>query len=199
MAPKTHYTLPMERKPKSRCAWVPLDKPDYVAYHDAEWGRPVRDDNKLFELLILEGAQAGLSWYTILRRRDEYRKAFKDFDPVKVARMTDVALEKVLAKSGVIRHRGKVFSVRDNARTFLAIKKEFGTFNKYLWDFVGGKTVRHLPAKLGDIPPGIPASLALSKDLKRRGMKFVGPSIAYAYMQAAGLVDDHMRDCYLAK
>lgn len=182
-----------------RCAWVPLEKADYVAYHDREWGRPIHDDRLLFEMLILEGAQAGLSWYTILRRREEYRKAFRDFDPVRIARMTDAQLEKVLTSSGVIRNRLKVYSVRTNAKVFLEIRQQFGTFDAYLWGFVGGTQLVHRPAALGDIPASIPQSQALSKDLKKRGMSFVGGSIAYAYMQAIGLVDDHMRDCYLSK
>lgn len=188
-----------DEKSVKRCAWVPLDKPDYVAYHDTEWGQPVRDDRLLFEMLILEGAQAGLSWYTILRRREEYRAAFHNFDVTKCARMTDAYLEKVLLKSGVILNRLKVYSVRTNARVFAAIQKEFGSFDAYLWSFVGGMPIVHRPATLKGIPPNIPASVALSKDLKRRGMSFVGGSIAYAYMQAVGLVNDHMRDCHYAE
>jgi len=184
---------------KPRCAWLPQDKPDYVAYHDTEWGRPVHDDVMLFEMLVLEGAQAGLSWYTILKRRKEYRKAFKHFNPEHVARMTDEQLEYVLTKTNVIRNRLKVFSVRKNAQVFLNIQKEWGSFDAYAWGFVDGKPVVHRAKKLTDIPAGIPASKALSKDLKKRGMSFVGEGIIYAYMQAAGLVDDHMSMCYLSK
>jgi len=183
----------------SRCAWVPLDKPDYVAYHDDEWGVPVHDDRRFFEMLILEGAQAGLSWYTILRRRDGYRKAFKDFDPAKVARMTDAQLAKVLANANVIRNRLKVFSTRANARAFLAIQKEFGSFDEYVWRFVGGKPLRRRPKKMKDIPARTAESDALSKDLKKRGMSFVGSTIIYAFMQATGLVDDHSAGCFKAQ
>lgn len=185
-------------KPVQRCAWVPLDKPDYVAYHDDEWGIPVHDDRQLFELLILEGAQAGLSWYTILQRRDGYRAAFRDFVPEKVARMTDVQLERVLVKGNVIRNRLKVFSTRTNARVFLQIQKEFGSFDAYVWKFVGGTPMRRRPSAMRDIPTRTSESDALSKDLKKRGMSFVGSTIVYAYMQAAGLVDDHMEDCFKA-
>jgi DNA-3-methyladenine glycosylase I len=182
-----------------RCAWVPLDKPDYVAYHDEEWGVPVHDDRRFFEMLILEGAQAGLSWYTILRRRDGYRAAFKDFDPVKVARMTDAQLAKVLASANVIRNRLKVFSTRANARAFLAIQKEFGSFDAYVWRFVGGKPLRRHPKRMKEIPARTPESDALSKDLKKRGMSFVGSTIIYAFMQATGLVDDHIASCFKAR
>jgi DNA-3-methyladenine glycosylase I len=185
-------------KTKKRCAWVPAGKPDYVAYHDTEWGRPVHDDQKLFEMLILEGAQAGLSWYTILQRREGYRKAFKNFDPTKVAPMTDVQLESVLKNGAIIRNRLKVFSTRKNAQVFLAIKKEFGSFDEYLWRFVGGKTKVNRPKSMKDVPATTPESDALAKDLKKRGMSFVGSSIMYAYMQAVGLVNDHTVDCYKA-
>jgi len=181
-----------------RCAWVPLDKPDYVAYHDDEWGIPVHDDRLLFEMLILEGAQAGLSWYTILRRRDGYRAAFRDFDPARVARMTDAQLERVLATGNVIRNRLKVFATRTNARVFLAIPKEFGSFDAYVCRFVGGKPLRRRPGTMKDVPVSTPESDALSKDLKKRGMSFVGSTIIYAYMQATGLVDDHSADCFKA-
>jgi DNA-3-methyladenine glycosylase I len=184
---------------KTRCAWVPLDKPDYVAYHDTEWGNPVHDDTQLFEMLILEGAQAGLSWYTILRRRDAYRKAFKKFDPKRVAKMTDAELEHLISDGDIIRNRLKIYSVRKNAQVFLAIQKEFGSFDRYVWNFVGGTPIIRRPKSLKDLPTHSPESDALSKDLKKRGMSFVGGSIAYAYMQAVGLVDDHMRDCYRVK
>ena len=182
-----------------RCAWVPLDKPDYVAYHDDEWGNPVHDDRHLFEMLILEGAQAGLSWYTILQRRDGYRAAFKNFDPAKVARMTDAQLERVLVTGNVIRNRLKVFSARTNARAFLAIQKEFGSFDAYVWRFVGNSPLRRRPRTSKDIPVRTAESDALSKDLKKRGMSFVGSTIIYAYMQATGLVDDHIASCFKAR
>lgn len=181
---------------KTRCAWLPEGKPDYTHYHDTEWGVPVHDDRQLFEMLILEGAQAGLSWYTILRRRDGYRKEFRSFVPDKVAAMTDAELENVLATGDIIRNRLKVFSTRKNAQVFLAIQKEFGTFDRYLWEHVGGKPKINLPKTRKDIPVTTPESDALSKDLKKRGMSFVGSAIMYAYMQAIGMVNDHMKDCY---
>ncbi|MGA2582701.1 MAG: DNA-3-methyladenine glycosylase I [Tepidisphaeraceae bacterium] len=184
---------------KPRCAWVPEDKPDYVHYHDTEWGVPVHDDRQLFEMLILEGAQAGLSWYTILKRREGYRKAFKNFDPAKVAKMTDADLKKVLTNADIIRNRLKVFSTRKNAQVFLAIQKEFGSFDAYLWRFVGGKPQVNRPRTMKDLRANSPESDDLSKDLKNRGMSFVGSSIIYAYMQAVGLVNDHMRGCYRAE
>jgi DNA-3-methyladenine glycosylase I len=183
---------------KTRCPWVPANKPDYADYHDNEWGRPVHDDQKLFEMLILEGAQAGLSWYTILQRRDGYRKAFKNFDPTKVARMTDAQLDAQLKNEAIIRNRLKVFSTRKNAQVFLAIQKEFGSFDAYLWRFVGGKPKINRPKSMKDVPATTSESDALAKDLKKRGMSFVGSSIMYAYMQAVGLVNDHVVDCFRA-
>jgi len=182
-----------------RCSWVPLEgKDDYVRYHDSEWGVPVHEDCKHFEMLTLEGAQAGLSWYTILKRREGYRKAFKQFDPSKVAAMTDEELEAVIANGDVIRNRLKIFSVRKNAKVFLAIQQEFGSFDKYIWCFVNGKTLVNRPKTLEDIPTKTPQSDAISKDLKKRGMSFVGSTIIYAYMQAIGMVNDHMISCFLS-
>lgn len=181
-----------------RCGWVPEGKPDYTDYHDNEWGVPVHDDRRLFEMLILEGAQAGLSWYTILRRREGYRKAFRNFDPVKVAKMSDAELKKVLASADVIKNRLKVFSTRKNARAFLAIQKEFGSFDAYVWQFVDGKPKVNRPQTSKDVPPKTAISDALSKDLKKRGMSFVGSTIMYAYMQAVGLVNDHFAACFKA-
>jgi DNA-3-methyladenine glycosylase I len=183
-------------KEKPRCAWVPNDKPDYTGYHDEEWGVPVHDDRKLFEMLILEGAQAGLSWYTILKRRDGYRQAFKNFDPTKVAKMTDAQLERVLATGDIIRNRLKVFATRKNARAFLEIQDEFGSFDAYLWRFVDGKPRINRPRTMKDVPARTPESDALAKDLKKRGMTFVGSTIMYAYMQAVGLVNDHLQSCF---
>lgn len=183
---------------KTRCHWCPEDKPDYVRYHDEEWGRPEHDDRRLFEMLILEGAQAGLSWYTILRRREGYRKAFKNFDVRRCAKLTDAELEKILATGEIIRNRLKVFSVRKNAAAFLAIQREFGSFDKYVWEFVGGEPRVNRPATKGDFVATSAESDALSKDLKKRGMTFVGSTIAYAYMQACGLVNDHSASCFLA-
>jgi len=180
---------------KTRCSWLPADKPDYVHYHDTEWGVPAHDDRVLFEMLILEGAQAGLSWYTILKRRNGYRKAFKDFDVAKVACMTDAQLEKVLATGDIIRNRLKVFSARKNALVFLAIQREFGSFDAYIWRFVGDKSKGTRPKKMIATSA---ESDAISKDLKKKGMSFVGSTIIYAYMQAVGMVNDHMEGCFLA-
>ncbi|HEY4133119.1 MAG TPA: DNA-3-methyladenine glycosylase I [Gemmatimonadaceae bacterium] len=183
---------------RQRCAWVPADKPDYIAYHDDEWGVPVHDDRLWFEMLILEGAQAGLSWYTILRRRDGYRAAFKNFDVARVAKMTDAQLESLLVKGNIIRNRLKVFGTRTNARAFLAIQKEFGSFDAYVWPFVGGKPIVRKPKSSKDFLVTSPESDALSKDLKKRGLTFVGSTILYAFMQATGLVNDHAATCFKA-
>ena len=184
---------------KKRCSWVALDKPDYIDYHDQEWGVPVHDDNKHFEMLILEGAQAGLSWYTILKRRESYRKLFKQFDPSKVALMDDEELESILTNTEIIRNRLKVFAARKNAQIFLAIQKEFGSFNNYIWRFVDGKPKLNLPKTIKDLPSRTLESDLLSKDLKKRGMSFVGSTIIYAHMQAIGMVNDHMVDCFVHK
>jgi DNA-3-methyladenine glycosylase I len=181
---------------KIRCPWPLEGKPDYARYHDEEWGEPVHDDRQLFEMLILEGAQAGLSWYTILRRRDGYRKAFKGFDPAKVASMTDRELQALLSSDTIIRNRLKVYSTRQNARVFCAIQKEHGSFAAYLWPFVGGRPKVNRPRTMKDVPARSAESDALSKDLKTRGMSFVGSTIIYAYMQAVGLVNDHLVDCF---
>lgn len=181
-----------------RCGWVPEGKPDYTEYHDNEWGIPAHDDRKLFEMLTLEGAQAGLSWYTILRRREGYRKAFKNFEPAKVAKMSDAELEKVLSSADIIRNRLKAFSTRKNAQVFLSIQKEFGSFDAYVWQFVDGKPIVNRPKTMKDVPAKTAISDALAKDLKKRGMSFVGSTIMYAYMQAVGLVNDHFADCFKA-
>jgi DNA-3-methyladenine glycosylase I len=184
---------------KMRCPWAQEDKPLYVAYHDQEWGVPAHDDIKLYEMLILEGAQAGLSWYTILMRRENYRAAFKNFDPTKVASMTDKALEALLLNEGIIRNRRKVFSARQNAQVFIKIQEEFGSFNKYVWSFVNKKPIDNVPTEMSQIPTESLESKALSKDLKKRGMNFVGPTIIYAYMQAVGLINDHLKCCDFAR
>lgn len=181
---------------KQRCFWVDLTKPHYVTYHDEEWGVPVHDDRHLFEMLILEGAQAGLSWETILRRREGYRAAFHHFDPAKVAALTDAELEHILTNGEIIRNRLKVFATRRNAAVFRQIQQEFGTFDAYLWRFVGGAPKINHWIKPEDVPAQTPESEALSKDLKKRGMTFVGPTIMYAYMQAIGMVNDHTIDCF---
>ena len=195
---ETDFCEPYEMsKPatKTRCGWVPADKPDYIEYHDREWGVPVHDDRQHFEMLCLEGAQAGLSWYTILRRREGYREAFKNFEPAACAKITDAQLEKILQTGDVIRNRLKVFSVRQNAKVFLELQKEFESFDAYIWSFVGGKLKINRPFQPMATSP---ESDAASKDLKKRGMKFVGSTIIYAYMQATGLVNDHMPGCFLA-
>ena len=184
---------------KKRCHWVGHGKDFYDAYHDTEWGVPVHDDRTHFEFLILEGAQAGLSWETILKRRDGYRKAFKNFDPVKVAHMTDAELEKQLKNTAIIRNKLKVYATRKNARVFLDIQKEFGSFDAYVWRFVGGKPIVNTRDKHSSIPATTKESDALSKDLKKRGMTFVGSTIIYAHMQATGLVNDHLVDCFRYK
>ncbi len=178
-----------------RCDWA-NSSPLETEYHDTEWGVPVHDDRKHFEMLILEGAQAGLSWETVLRKREAYRKAFKDFDPEKVACMTDEELEKQLDNPGIIRNRLKVFSARKNAIAFLKIQKEFGSFDAYIRQFVDGKPVHGNCKTIADVPAKTDESEAISKDLKKRGMSFVGPTIMYAYMEAVGLVNDHLLSCF---
>ncbi|WP_171162488.1 DNA-3-methyladenine glycosylase I [Usitatibacter palustris] len=177
-----------------RCSWC-LGSADYIAYHDREWGKPVHDDRVLFEFLILEGAQAGLSWSTILAKRANYRRAFADFDPVKVARFTPARVEKLLLDPGIVRNRLKVEGTVKNAKAFLAVQKEFGSFDAYVWRFVGGKPKVNRPRSSKEVPASSPESDALSKDLKKRGFTFVGSTILYAYMQAVGMVDDHVRGC----
>jgi DNA-3-methyladenine glycosylase I len=179
-----------------RCPWVDLSKPDYVAYHDDEWGVPVRDDRLLFEFLILEGAQAGLSWYTVLRKREAYREAFDGFDAAKVAGYDARRVEKLLANPGIIRNRLKINAAIGNARSFLAVQEEFGSFADYMWGFVGGKTIVHEVRELRDYPATSPESDAMSKDMRRRDFRFVGSTILYAHMQATGMVNDHAMDCF---
>lgn len=182
-----------------RCTWKGIEKPHYERYHDQEWGIPVFDDQKLFEMLILEGAQAGLSWENILRRRENYRAAFFNFDAQKVALMSDAQLHSLLNDTGLIRNRLKIFSVRQNARVFLIIQKECASFSNYIWSYVKGKSIINYPKKLEEINIETKVSQALSKDLKKRGMSFVGPTIIYAFMQAIGMVDDHLIDCFRAE
>lgn len=179
-----------------RCFGSGPGKEFYAEYHDKEWGVPVHDDQHLFEMLILEGAQAGLSWETILKRREGYRKAFHQFDPSKVAKMTEGELNELLQNPGIIRNRLKIYATRQNARVFLQIQEEFGSFSKYIWDFVEGKPIVSRRQSLKDIPASTPLSDSISKDLKKRGMTFVGSTIIYAFMQAVGLVDDHLSDCW---
>lgn len=181
---------------KSRCFGGEIGKELYAQYHDHEWGIPSHDDQHLFEMLILEGAQAGLSWETILKRREGYGKAFHRFDPIKVAAMTDGELEALRDNSEIIRNRLKIYAARQNARVFLKIQEEFGSFDRYVWAFVKDKTISHHWHSFRDIPDTMTESDALSKDLKKRGMTFVGPTIIYAYMQAVGLINDHLVGCW---
>lgn len=177
-----------------RCDWVTSTLLQH--YHDEEWGVPVHDDCKHFEMLILEGAQAGLSWETVLRKRDAYREVFKGFEPEKVAQMSDAELDEHLQNPAIIRNRLKVFGTRKNALAFLDIQQEFGSFDRYIWQWVDGKPLDGRRATTAEIPPTTDSSAALSKDLKKRGMTFVGPTIIYAYMQAVGLVNDHLVSCF---
>jgi len=178
----------------TRCEWATGVDPLYVAYHDEEWGVPLFDDQKLFEMLILEGAQAGLSWITILKKRENYRRAFDNFDPVKIARYTDKKRASLLADAGIVRNRLKVNAAIVNAQCYLEVP---GSFSDYLWQFVDGEPVLNHWAKLKDMPVTTPQSGAMSKDLKKRGFKFIGSTTCYAFMQAVGMVNDHTKDCYL--
>jgi len=180
---------------RTRCAWAGSD-PLYQAYHDTEWGVPVHDDRLLFEFLILEGAQAGLSWITILRKREAYRTAFAGFDPESVAIFDSAKIAGLLENPGIVRNRLKVESAVSNARAFLAVREEFGSFDAYLWRFVEGRTVQNAWQQMSDVPATSPVSDALSRDLKRRGFRFVGSTICYAFMQAVGMVNDHTADCF---
>jgi DNA-3-methyladenine glycosylase I len=181
---------------KKRCAWVNVDNPLMLAYHDREWGVPVHDDRKHFEFLILEGAQAGLSWTTILNKRENYRRAFADFDPEKVARFTPQRIEKLLQDPGIIRNRLKIESSVRNARAFLKIQEEFSSFDSYCWRFVDGKPKLNKWTSTQRLPATSPESDAFSKDLKKRGFNFIGSTILYAHMQAVGMVNDHLIDCF---
>lgn len=192
--------MPFEnkKKPVARCAWAG-SKPRMIRYHDREWGKPVHDDRRFFEMLILEGAQAGLTWDTILRKRAGYRKAFDRFDPRKVAGFTAARKRQLLKDSGIIRNRLKIDAAVTNARAFLEVQKEFGSFDRYVWRFMGGKPLVNHWRRLSDIPATSPESDALSKDLKQRGFRFVGSTIIYAFMQAVGMVNDHTVGCGFRK
>jgi DNA-3-methyladenine glycosylase I len=187
----------MMRAMKRRCGWAG-DDPLLIAYHDDEWGRPVHDERRLFEFLILEGAQAGLSWMTILRKREGYRRAYRGFDPAVVARFGARQVQRLLADEGIVRNRLKIESSIDNAHAFLMVAKEHGSFDRFVWQFVGGRPRINRFRALGDIPARTPESDALSKALRERGFRFVGSTIVYAFMQACGLVNDHTTDCFLA-
>jgi DNA-3-methyladenine glycosylase I len=181
--------------PRPRCEWGTGD-PLYVAYHDTEWGVPIHDDRRLFELLNLEGAQAGLAWITILRKRDGYRRAFDGWDPERIASYGEADVARLLADAGIVRNRAKVAAVIGNARAYLSLTDAPGAFDRYLWSFVGGRPIVNAWSALGDIPAETDASRALSRDLKHRGFGFVGPTIVYAFMQSAGLVNDHVVSCF---
>jgi len=185
----------MPRAVKKRCRWAGND-PLYIEYHDREWGVPVHDDRKLFEMLILEGAQAGLSWITILRKRENYRRAYDNFEPAVVARYTARKRQQLLKNEGIVRNRLKVEASVTNAKAFLEVQKEFGSFDSYVWRFVGGAPLVHRFRSLSDLPAKTAESDALSRDLRKRGFRFVGSTICYAFMQAVGMVNDHTTDCF---
>jgi DNA-3-methyladenine glycosylase I len=184
----------MNAKPLTRCPWPKTDLD--IAYHDREWGVPQHDDRTLFEFLILEGAQAGLSWSTILKKRDNYRKAFDNFDPAKVARYDNKKISSLLADPGIVRNRLKIASTLTNASAFLAVQREHGSFDRYLWAFTDGKPVINRWKRFDQVPAATPLSDAISKDLRKRGFRFVGTTIIYAYLQAVGVVNDHLTTCY---
>lgn len=181
--------------PSSRCPWATTD-PLYVAYHDEEWGVPLHDDRRLFEFLVLEGAQAGLSWITILRKREQYRAAFDRFDPERIARYGASQIRRLMADEGIVRNRLKIEAAIANARAFLRVQEEVGSFDRYLWQFVGGRPRRNTWKTLGQVPAETAESRAMSQDLRRRGFAFVGPTICYAHMQATGMVNDHLVSCF---
>lgn len=182
---------------KKRCGWAVATDPDYIRYHDREWGRPVHDDRLLFEMLILEGAQAGLSWSTILHKRANYQRAFAHFDPKKVARFDAARKAALLLDAGIVRNRLKIDSTVTNAQAFLEVQREFGSFDRYLWAFVAGRPLVNGPGTLQGIPARTELSDRISKDLKKRGFRFVGTTILYAFLQAVGVVNDHTRECFL--
>ena len=179
----------------TRCGWCGTD-PLYTSYHDVEWGVPQHDDRKLFEMSVLDGAQAGLSWITILRKREAYRRAFDQFDAEQVVRYDQAKIASLLTDPGIVRNRLKIESAVHNARAYLAVREQFGTFDRYLWQFVDGKPVQHSFSALSEVPPTTPLSDQLSQELRKRGFKFVGSTIVYAFIQAAGLVNDHLLSCF---
>lgn len=188
--------MPAKGKDIERCAWVPLNDPVYVEYHDREWGTPIHDDRMLLEFLILEGAQAGLSWKTVLHKRPEYRIAFDGFEPETVAQYGQREIAKLLENTGIIRNRLKINAAITNAKSFLKVKEEFGSFDRHIWGFVNGKPVVNRWVSVKDIPAKTPLSDGMSKDLLKRGFKFVGSTICYSFMQATGLINDHTRNCF---
>ena len=186
----------MNKETHCRCPWLDTSKPDYVDYHDHEWGVPVYDDQLLFEFLTLESAQAGLSWYTILKKRENYKNAFANFDVLKVAAFTEHDIEKLMQNVGIVRNRLKIVATINNAKCFIAIQEEFGSFSDYQWRFVGNKPQVNDLETLADYPAVTEASTLFAKDLKKRGFKFLGPTTVYAHMQACGMVNDHSNDCF---
>ena len=186
----------MSEQIKCRCPWLDTTKPDYVIYHDEEWGVPLYNDTKLFEFITLESAQAGLSWYTILKKRDGYKKAFANFDVQKVAKFTPDDIEQLMLNEGIVRNRLKIAATVNNAKCFIKIQKEFGSFSNYQWQFVGGKPLVSNLNNIEDTPAITETSTAFAKDLKKRGFKFLGPTTVYAHMQACGMVNDHSNDCF---
>lgn len=188
-----------KRTSVKRCGWVKLDDPLYVRYHDTEWGVPTYDDRTIFEFLVLESAQAGLSWITVLRKRENYRAAFARFDPKKVAHFTARDVARLMNNAGIIRNRQKINAAITNAKRFLEVQKEFGTFSRYMWSFVRNKPIRHTIKKLSDYPTTSPEAIAWAKDLKQRGFSFLGPTVCYAHMQAIGMANDHMTNCFRRK
>jgi DNA-3-methyladenine glycosylase I len=185
-----------DRHAVPRCPWVDLRKPDYVDYHDREWGVPIHDDRRLFEFLTLESAQAGLSWYTVLRKRENYRAAMDDFDPEKVARYKEGKVRELLANPGIIRNRAKILAAIHNGRRFLEVREEFGSFDAYIWRFVNGRPIVNEIRAPGDYRATSRESDAMSKDLRQRGFKFTGSTVCYAHMQATGMVNDHAINCF---
>ena len=195
IARRGYHALMHSIDPATRCPWC-LGSASYIAYHDAEWGVPVHDERLLFEFLILEGAQAGLAWSTILNKRDNYRRAFDQFDARKIARYADAKVAGLLADAGIVRNRLKIAAAIQNAQAFLAVQKEFGSFDRYIWRFTGGKPKQQRRRSMKSVPARTPESDAMSQDLQRRGFKFVGSTICYAYMQATGMVNDHLVQCF---
>jgi DNA-3-methyladenine glycosylase I len=186
----------MVGRKKVRCAWAGDSDERYIAYHDIEWGVPITDDQRLFEFIVLESAQAGLSWRTVLHKREGYRKAFKNFDPKKVAKMTEKDVTRLLTDPSIIRNRQKIASAIQNAKAFLSIQKEFGSFAKYMWSFVRGKPIQNRWKRDSDIPAVTDLAIEMAKDLKKRGFSFLGPTVWYAHMQAVGMVNDHVVHCF---
>lgn len=192
---RTEVTQRKHTPMKIRCAWAGTD-PIYIKYHDTEWGIPLHDDRRLFEFLLLDGFQAGLSWITILKKRSNYREAFDHFEPQKMAAYNAYKVKKLLADKGIIRNRLKIEAAIQNAKSFLAVRKEFGSFDNYIWQFTGRQIIKNAWKTMAEIPAQTKESVAMSNDLKKRGFKFVGPTICYAFMQAAGMVNDHVVDCF---